>query len=44
MARLDQWRRHLTVPQFTVVTGLLVITVGTLILATPACSAGRLAW
>jgi len=39
MARLDQWRRHLTVPQFTVVTGLLVITVGTLILATPACSA-----
>jgi len=39
MARLDQWRRHLTVPQFTVVTGLLVITLGTVILATPACSA-----
>jgi len=38
IARLDQWRRRLTVPQFTVVTGLLVITVGTLILATPACS------
>ena len=40
LARLDHWRRHLTVPQFTVVTGLLVITIGTLILASPACSAG----
>ena len=39
LARLDHWRRHLTVPQFTVVTGLLVITIGTLILASPACSA-----
>jgi hypothetical protein len=39
MVRLDHWRRHLTVPQFTVVTGLLVIGVGTLILALPACSA-----
>ncbi len=38
LGRLDQWRRHLTVPQFTVVTGLLVIGVGTVILASPACS------
>ncbi|MFM7169328.1 MAG: potassium transporter TrkG, partial [Cyanobium sp.] len=38
MARLDHWRRHLTVPQFTVVTGLLVIAAGTVILASPACS------
>ena len=30
--------RKLTVPQFTVVTGLLVITCGTLLLATPFCS------
>lgn len=30
--------RRLTVPQFTVVTGLLVITCGTLLLATPFCS------
>ena len=30
--------RRLTVPQFTVVTGLLVITCGTLLLATPLCS------
>ena len=30
--------RRLTVPQFTVVTGLLVITFGTLLLATPLCS------
>ncbi len=30
--------RRLTVPQFTVVTGLLVITCGTLLLATPICS------
>ncbi len=30
--------RRLTVPQFTVVTGLLVITFGTLLLATPFCS------
>jgi trk system potassium uptake protein TrkH len=39
LGRLDQWRRHLTVPQFTVVTGLLVISAGTVILASPACSA-----
>ena len=30
--------RRLTVPQFTVVTGLLVITFGTLLLSTPFCS------
>ncbi len=30
--------KRLTVPQFTVVTGLLVITFGTLLLATPLCS------
>ena len=30
--------RRLTVPQFTVVTGLLVIAFGTLLLATPLCS------
>lgn len=30
--------RRLTVPQFTVVTGLLVILLGTLLLATPLCS------
>ena len=35
--RKDSYRR-LTVPQFTVVTGLLVITFGTIILATPFCS------
>ena len=35
--RNDTYRR-LTVPQFTVVTGLLVITFGTLLLATPFCS------
>ncbi len=37
-AALQQWRKQLTVPQFTVVTGLLVIASGTLVLATPACS------
>ena len=35
--RTDSYRR-LTVPQFTVVTGLLVITFGTLLLASPFCS------
>ena len=30
--------RRLTVPQFTVVTGLLVISLGTLLLASPLCS------
>jgi len=35
--RQDPYRR-LTVPQFTVVTGLLVITFGTFLLATPFCS------
>jgi trk system potassium uptake protein len=35
---LQRWRHQLTVPQFTVVTGLLVIVVGTLLLASPLCS------
>jgi Trk-type K+ transport system membrane component len=37
-AALQQWRKQLTVPQFTLVTGLLVIGSGTLVLVTPACS------
>jgi potassium uptake TrkH family protein len=36
--RLDHWRRQLTVPQFTIVTGLLVIACGTVLLASPLCS------
>ena len=36
--RTQAWYRRLTVPQFTVVTGLLVVTAGTLVLATPLCS------
>jgi trk system potassium uptake protein TrkH len=36
--RLSHWRRSLTVPQFTVVTGLLVIGSGTFLLASPLCS------
>ncbi|MBM5795499.1 MAG: potassium transporter TrkG [Cyanobacteria bacterium M_surface_7_m2_037] len=35
---LQRWRHQLTVPQFTVVTGLLVIVVGTFLLASPVCS------
>ncbi|NDG74206.1 MAG: potassium transporter TrkG [Synechococcaceae bacterium WB8_1B_136] len=35
---LQRWRHQLTVPQFTVVTGLLVITAGTVVLASPLCS------
>jgi len=38
LARLDHWRRQLTVPQFTIVTGLLVIAAGTVLLASPLCS------
>ena len=33
----DRYRR-LTVPQFTVITGLLIILVGTVLLSTPLCS------
>jgi Trk-type K+ transport system membrane component len=36
--RLLLWRHRLTVPQFTVVTGALVIATGTLLLASPLCS------
>jgi len=36
--RLQHWRHRLTVPQFTAVTGLLVIAVGTFVLASPLCS------
>ncbi len=36
--RILAWRHRLTVPQFTVVTGGLVIVVGTFLLASPLCS------
>ena len=39
--RSQRWRLRLTVPQFTVVTGLLVVFLGTLLLATPLCSTSR---
>jgi trk system potassium uptake protein TrkH len=35
---LQQWRQKLTVPQFTMVTGALVILLGTFILSSPLCS------
>ncbi|MFM7394567.1 MAG: potassium transporter TrkG [Cyanobium sp.] len=38
MSQRTHWRQRLTVPQFTVVTGLLVITVGTFVMASPLCS------
>ena len=38
LSRRQTWHRRLTVPQFTVVTGLLVILMGTLLLMTPLCS------
>jgi Trk-type K+ transport system membrane component len=36
--RLDQLRHRLTVPQFTVITGVLVILVGSILMATPLFS------
>ena len=41
LTRSQAWQRRLTVPQFTVVTGLLVILLGTLLLATPLCSSSQ---
>ncbi|SBO41865.1 potassium transporter TrkG [Cyanobium sp. NIES-981] len=35
---LQRWRHRLTVPQFTVITGALVIAAGTVVLASPLCS------
>jgi Trk-type K+ transport system membrane component len=35
---LQFWRHQLTVPQFTVITGLIVIALGTLLMASPLCS------
>jgi trk system potassium uptake protein TrkH len=35
---LQLWRQKLTVPQFTMVTGALVILLGTFILSSPICS------
>ena len=35
---LQRWRQQLTVPQFTVVTGGLVIAGGTVLMASPLCS------
>ena len=32
------WRHRLTVPQFTVLTGVLVIAAGTVLMASPLCS------
>jgi trk system potassium uptake protein TrkH len=36
--QFQYWHRNLTVPQFTVLTGILVIVVGTGVIATPLCS------
>ncbi len=36
--RTQDWYRRLSVPQFTVVTGLLIITLGTILLSSPLCS------
>ena len=41
IARSQDWHRRLTVPQFTVATGLLIILIGTLILSTPLCSSNK---
>ena len=38
MTGFQHWRHRLSVPQFTVVTGLLVIAIGTMLMATPLCS------
>ncbi len=38
LSSLKHWRHRLTVPQFTAVTGLLVIAVGTVLMASPLCS------
>ncbi|WP_269622161.1 TrkH family potassium uptake protein [Prochlorococcus marinus] len=38
VSRKLAWYRRLTVPQFTVLTGILVILLGTILLATPICS------
>jgi Trk-type K+ transport system membrane component len=35
---LQSWRHQLTVPQFTVITGLIVIALGTLLMASSLCS------
>ena len=39
-SRYEKYRR-LTVPQFTVITGLLIITFGTFLLASPICSSSQ---
>ena len=38
---LKEVYRKLTVPQFTIVTGLIIIFCGTLILSSPLCSSGK---
>jgi Trk-type K+ transport system membrane component len=38
IAHWSQWLHRVTVPQFTVITGLMVIMGGTLLMATPLCS------
>jgi trk system potassium uptake protein TrkH len=38
LSQRPHWRHRLTVPQFTVVTGVLVITAGTFVMASPLCS------
>ena len=38
LSALQHWRHRLSVPQFTAVTGLIVIAVGTLVMASPLCS------
>ena len=39
--KLKDFYRKLTVPQFTIITGLIVIFLGTLVLSTPLCSSQK---
>ena len=41
LASILRWRHRLTVPQFTVITGGLLIAAGTVLLASPLCSRGE---
>ncbi len=39
--RPQEWYRKMTVPQFTVVTGLLIISLGTILISNPICSSAK---
>ncbi|MCT0211042.1 MULTISPECIES: hypothetical protein [Synechococcales] len=44
MSTRSGWQHRFIVPQFTLVTGMLMVAVGTVVMASPFCSNDDVCW